>query len=188
MKTIVIAVMMVLLCALPCQAADSGFTQGIKEIGKGIKEGAQEVGQGVKEAGKEILQKGKETGQTIKEDSKEVGQKIKEEAKEVKQGITEGIPGHLLDEGAADLAGSLHHDPLVPEQLRKHLVVERPPGFVRNRTGAVLTIRGIQQGGLVHPGQTLQQTPLPGRRFLDRLPAAGHFSPFEFSGFALPAH
>jgi hypothetical protein len=39
MQTIVVAVMMMLLWAVPSPAADGGFTQGAREIGKGIKEG-----------------------------------------------------------------------------------------------------------------------------------------------------
>jgi gas vesicle protein len=85
MKKIWIAVVMGLLLAAPCQAAESGFKQGAKEVGQGIKEGAKEVGQGVKDAGKEMKKKGLETGQAIKEESKEISQKIKEDAKEVKQ-------------------------------------------------------------------------------------------------------
>ena len=54
---------------------------------------------------------------------------------------------------------------------------KRLPGFVRNRTGAVFAVRRGQQGGLVHPGQFFQKTPLPGRRFLDRLPAAVQIHP-----------
>lgn len=62
MRTILVAVMMMLLWAVPCPAADSGFKQGAKEAGQEITEG-----------------------------TKEVGQKIKEEAKKVSQGIKEGI-------------------------------------------------------------------------------------------------
>ena len=41
MRTIVVAVMMVLLWAVPSPAADSGFKQGVRaaRLGKGIKEG-----------------------------------------------------------------------------------------------------------------------------------------------------
>ena len=42
MRRIVITVMMVLLWAVPCPAADSGFKEGAREVGKGIKEAAKE--------------------------------------------------------------------------------------------------------------------------------------------------
>jgi hypothetical protein len=44
MRTIVVAVMMVLLWAVQCPGADSGFKQGASEIGKGIKEGTGSEG------------------------------------------------------------------------------------------------------------------------------------------------
>ena len=91
MRTIVVAVMMVLLWAVPCPGADSGFKQGASEIGKGIKEGAKEVGQGAKEAGQEI-----------KEGTKEAGQKIKKEAK---QGLQGGQGGDNRNQAGGPKAG-----------------------------------------------------------------------------------
>ncbi len=51
MRTIVIAVMMVLLWAVPCPAADSGFKQGAREIGRGSRTGQRRSDRGRRRPG-----------------------------------------------------------------------------------------------------------------------------------------
>ena len=106
MRTIGIVWMMVFLLAAP-GLADTGFKEGVKEIGQGIKEGALEAAKGIREGAEEIGQsfkeKGKEAGQAIKEEAKEVGKGFKEmgkesskEAKKQGRGKPESVTFQLL--------------------------------------------------------------------------------------------
>ena len=67
MRMIGLVWMMVLLLAVP-SFADTGFTEGAKEIGQGIREGTKETGKGIREGieevGKAIVQMEKVTQST----------------------------------------------------------------------------------------------------------------------------
>jgi hypothetical protein len=66
LQTIVTAVLLALLWAAPCPAADTCFAQGAKEIGR-------------------------ETGRAVREGTEEVGRKIKEDATQVSKEVSKGL-------------------------------------------------------------------------------------------------
>jgi hypothetical protein len=81
MRTIVIAVMMVLLWAVPSQAADSGFKQGATEIGKGIREG-------IKETKRKAPKQGRTIGEWFRGTGKKAGEALRKMGRDIRKFLT----------------------------------------------------------------------------------------------------